>query len=122
MFKPKEMAGLVIVTGALYYMVSRDLIKLWSVERDVAAETVDAINPASEGNIFFKWTTKLYQDITGSKQTPGEDIYDLMHSRPPDNPADAADGPAMLEPSVIGIDDDEYIDSWRLKSEVGYYG
>ena len=104
MFKPKELIGLGVVAGVLYLMVSRDLVKLWQAGVDRNAAAADAINPASDSNIFFKWSTDLYQKITGSKQTPGADLYDWMNPRPQPDPAPA------IQPDA---DDPEYIDSWR---------
>ena len=108
MFKPKELIGLGITAGVLYLLVSRDLVKLWQAGVDRNAEVIDAVNPASEGNLLFRWTTDLYRQLTGSAGTPGGDFYDWIHGRPDADPAPVA-APAVLPDT----DDPEYIDSWR---------
>lgn len=42
-----------------------------------------AINPASDQNLAFKASTSLYDDLTGSQQSPGADFYDWTHPQDP---------------------------------------
>ena len=120
MFRPKELIGLGVVSGALYFMLRNDLVRLWNYQRDEAAGALDAINPVNEGNVFNRAANRLWQAISGSDETIGADIFDgvqkvkALVSPPADNPGDAADD--ARQPGA------EYIDSWQHQQERGYFG
>ncbi len=69
------------------YLLSRDAIKQTAIVAekavDVLGDAITAADPLNEENVFFDYTTRFYQAVTGSDQTPGADVYDLFNPGAP---------------------------------------
>ncbi len=38
-----------------------------------------AVNPADSNNVINTWFNGAYQSVTGSQDTLGQDVYDILH-------------------------------------------
>lgn len=47
--------------------------------KNAAVETGDAINPVNDDNIFNRGFNAVWQKVTGSPESFGADMYDLVH-------------------------------------------
>jgi len=60
-------------------------LAIWAVKRtlfnavDYVAENSDKFNPTKEENLINQGFTSIYQDVFGSDQSLGADIYDWIH-------------------------------------------
>jgi len=78
MFKDIDM-GTVAITALIGAMVVWAAKQTAKAAVDGVKEVGEAINPLNDENVFNKGATNAYQNITGSDQSMGADLYDYMH-------------------------------------------
>ena len=89
MFKKIDTTNIIVVAligaGAVY-LVKKSFQKVEEVVGEVVEdmtesvkENIHLINPVNKENFINASFTKIYQDIFGSTQDLGSDIYDYLH-------------------------------------------
>jgi len=68
----------VVGAGAVWALKNLVIVPAAKAVADIAPEAAQAVNPVNNDNIFNRAFESLYQAVTGSDQSPGADLYDLL--------------------------------------------